>query len=119
MAEKIYRGERDKSGTARVTVNSRKLRPRLDLANHSPTGLEWGYGGSGPAQCALAILADALGGGKNNDALAVHLHQQFKWEVIAPLDQEKPWEMTEQTVLQIVERLKAEDKDTSWREEAS
>jgi hypothetical protein len=114
MAEKIYRGDRDASGTARVTVNGRKLRPRLDLANHSPTGLEWGYGGSGPAQTALAILADATGDGK----LAVHLHQRFKWEVIAPLDQEKPWEMREQTVLLIVERLTAEDKDTSWRERA-
>lgn len=25
------------------------LNPRLDLWNHSPTGFEWGYGGSGPA----------------------------------------------------------------------
>lgn len=34
---------------------------RNDLRNHSPTGAEWGYGGSGPAQLALAILSDALG----------------------------------------------------------
>lgn len=34
---------------------------RLDLYNHSPTGLEWGYGGSGPHQLALAILAHATG----------------------------------------------------------
>ena len=25
------------------------LPPRLDLANKSPSGFEWGYGGSGPA----------------------------------------------------------------------
>ena len=30
---------------------------RLDLVNHSPTGFEWGYGGSGPAQLAVAMLA--------------------------------------------------------------
>ncbi len=36
----------------------RPLGPRLDLANHSPDGFSWGYGGSGPAQLALAILAD-------------------------------------------------------------
>ena len=36
------------------------LHKRLDLANHSPTGFSWGYGGSGPAQLALAILAHYL-----------------------------------------------------------
>jgi hypothetical protein len=28
----------------------------LDEVNHSPTGFEWGYRGSGPAQLAYAIL---------------------------------------------------------------
>jgi hypothetical protein len=41
-----------------------------------------GYGGSGPAQLALAILADHLG----DDAAAVCLHQVFKWSVVAKLD---------------------------------
>ena len=54
-----YQGWRDADGTARVTVDMEPLDPRLDLANHSPTGFEWGYGGSGPAQLALALLADA------------------------------------------------------------
>jgi hypothetical protein len=27
-----------------------ELPMRLELANHSPTGFEWGYGGSGSAQ---------------------------------------------------------------------
>jgi len=53
---------------------------RLDLVNHSPSGLSWGYGGSGPAQCALAILADFL---VNNDELAVRLHQDFKQRFVA------------------------------------
>ena len=30
----------------------------LELVNHSPSGFEWGYGGSGPAQLALAFLLD-------------------------------------------------------------
>ncbi|MBV8269982.1 MAG: hypothetical protein JO252_26975 [Planctomycetaceae bacterium] len=34
---------------------------RTDLRKHSPTGFEWGYEDSGPAQLALAILADAVG----------------------------------------------------------
>ena len=73
----------------------RPLRWRLDLANHSPTGLSWGYHGSGPAQCALAILADALG----DDRRAVELHQAFKRERIAPLSQTDTWELTLDDVL--------------------
>ncbi len=47
---------------------------RLDLANKSPTGFEWGYGGSGPSQLALALCADAL-----DDEIAVlTIYQNFK-----------------------------------------
>ncbi|MDP9371002.1 MAG: hypothetical protein M3Q65_00795 [Chloroflexota bacterium] len=31
------------------------------VAHHSPSGLSWDYGGSGPTDTALSILADALG----------------------------------------------------------
>jgi hypothetical protein len=57
---------------------------RLDLWNHSPTGFNWGYGGSGPAQLALALLCDVLG----DDREAVRLHQAFKWDVVARLGDE-------------------------------
>lgn len=70
---------------------------RLDLRNHSPTGLEWGYGGSGPAQLALAIFADAI-----DDREAQRHYQDFKWAVIAKLDQGKPWEITRQQVMDCV-----------------
>ena len=33
-------------------------KPSQKIWNHSPTGFEWGYGGSGPAQLALALLLD-------------------------------------------------------------
>lgn len=58
------------------------LAPYLHLVNHSPTGFAWGYGGSGPAQLALAILADYLG---DNDR-AVALHQRFKFAVVSRLN---------------------------------
>jgi len=64
-----------------VTVDGKPLKPRLDLHSHSPTGFEWGYGGSGPAQLALAILADHCE--RSEDAL--NLHQRFKWNVVAEL----------------------------------
>ncbi|MCI0540853.1 MAG: DUF6166 domain-containing protein [Verrucomicrobiales bacterium] len=60
---------------------ARDLPLRLDIRSHSPTGFEWGYDGSGPAQLALALLADALG----NDELAQNHYQQFKRNVISQL----------------------------------
>src|SRR5436190_8390798 len=85
-----------------VTVNGRPLNPRLDLWNHSPTGFEWGYGGSGPAQLALALLADHL----NDDHEAVRLHQEFKRAVIAGLNR-REWTLTSDAIQHVVNRLKA------------
>lgn len=36
------------------------LDPRHHVSNHSPTGFEWGYVGSGPHQLALALCCDYL-----------------------------------------------------------
>jgi len=47
--------------TVREGGRTRPLRPRHDIRNHSPDGFEWGYGGSGPAQLALALVADCCG----------------------------------------------------------
>lgn len=76
-----------------VTV---KLPPRLDLVNHSPTGLNWGYSGSGPAQLALAMLAwhlnaDNTKTGGEGGMMAVQLHQHFKFDRIAKLDMDRGW----------------------------
>jgi uncharacterized protein DUF6166 len=98
---KEYRGYRDATGKAHVEViesgQPRALPPRHDLMNHSPTGFEWGYGGSGPAQLALAILADVTG----DDALAVRLHHQFKFKVIGGLARSY-WTMDEISVRNFV-----------------
>jgi hypothetical protein len=77
QTDRVYSIQRTAQGVV-CTVNGRPLSLRLDLWNHSPTGFEFGYGGSGPAQLALAILADCCG-----DELAVTFHQPFKWAVIA------------------------------------
>jgi hypothetical protein len=67
-----------------VRVDGRVLDPARSqrVFNHSPDGFAWGYGGSGPAQLALAILLAA--GLSENEA--VRLHQDFKWAFIAPLE---------------------------------
>lgn len=93
-AVKLYRGVRlEDSGICIVEVGVdfefRPLDLRLDLWNHSPTGFEWGYEGSGPAQLALAILADYLG----NDRLAILHHQEFKRLVVGSLPKEG-WELS-------------------------
>ena len=69
------REKREETNT--ITVNDKPLPLRQDLVNHS-NEFDWGYGGSGPAQTALAILAELYG-----DQIAQRVHQEFKWQVIA------------------------------------
>ena len=80
---KLYEGVRTDSGCV-VTVDGRELPMRHELRNHSPDGAEWGYGGSGPAQLALALLADATG----DDELAQGQYQRFKREVVAGFERD-------------------------------
>jgi hypothetical protein len=47
--------------------------------NHSPDGFNWGYGGSGPAQAALAILLQVTG----DPELAQKFYQSFKFAHVA------------------------------------
>jgi len=100
----VYKGTRIEPLQCEVTVDGEPLDPRLDLWNHSPTGFEWGYGGSGPAQLALAILAHHLG----DDEEAVRLHQRFKWLVTSGLDHEG-WELTSGEVDTAIKFLKESD----------
>lgn len=67
----------------KVTVDGQRLdpTPSLKIINHSPDGFAWGYGGSGPAQLALAILLHV--NVPKNKALA--LYQRFKAQFIATL----------------------------------
>ncbi len=99
---KIYQGIRE-GYVVDVTVNSRPLNPRLDLWNHSPTGFEWGYGGSGPAQLALGLLADHL----DDDDEAVALHQMFKQTVVARLPH-RHWTLTSEQIQHEVTALRAD-----------
>jgi hypothetical protein len=98
----LYTGTRDEDQTCQVRrVDGSSLPLRLDLVNHSPTGFEWGYGGSGPAQLALAILADYL----KDDVRAVQLHQSFKWACIARLPQNEPWSLTGRQVEETLDHV--------------
>lgn len=97
---KSYQGIREGYAVT-VTVDGRPLNPRLNLWNHSPSGFEWGYGGSGPAQLALGILADHL----NDDDEAVALHQEFKRTVVAGLPFNK-WRLATDQIERALTALK-------------
>ena len=59
------------------------LAPSLAVRNHSPGGFAWGYGGSGAAQLALALLLDRTGSPRLSEAL----YQRLKAEIVA----DWPW----------------------------
>jgi uncharacterized protein (DUF2249 family) len=98
---KTYEGRRE-GGAILVTVDGEPLKPRFDLRRHSPNGFEWGYGGSGAAQLALAILADHL----ENDGLAEDFHQRFKWAVVANLPLSR-WRLTSDEINKVLPGLAA------------
>lgn len=99
---KEYTGYRTPQGCV-VTVHRdgeapRPLDLRLDLRRHSPTGPEWGYSGSGPAQLALALAADVLG----DDERAQDVYQQLKLRVVAKLPKDG-WKLSQRTLLTAID----------------
>lgn len=84
------------------------------VVHHSPTGYEWGYCGSGPADLALNILelvlnriaykGSLISGMWSNDpihAISWQLHQEFKREVIAGVPKQGmvlPFRMVEEWI---------------------
>lgn len=84
MAREITFNLRGEHSTGRVWLNGKFLDPARSLAvrNHSPDGFQWGYGGSGPAQLALAILLEFF-----PRQQAEENYQDFKFDVIAGLPQ--------------------------------
>lgn len=63
-------------------IDDKRLTPQRSqlIINHSPDGFSHSYGGSGPAQLALAILLEIC-----PEKIAKENYQDFKWEEIATL----------------------------------
>ena len=74
--------------------------PSQRLCAHSPDGFNWGYGGSSPAQLALALLLDATG----DEKTAREYHQDFKWEFVAKWGD--IWHITREEILAWVKQRK-------------
>lgn len=95
---KTYQGTRSADHSISITVRNatdeHELPLRHDLRNHSES-FEWGYAGSGPAQLALAILADHLGvpEAEEDKWVPFQNYQQFKFDVISKLPKDG-WKIT-------------------------
>jgi hypothetical protein len=96
-----------------VFADGEPMRLRLELDGGSPTGLAWGYSGSGPWQLALALLvetygAEALGFGSTmrREQDARELVSAFRTEVVAKLAHGTGWTMTPDEVREKAEALR-------------
>src|SRR6266536_3514675 len=92
------------SATSRYSSPANRPYPmqeRQDIVNHSPTGIAWGYGGSGPAQCALAILIDYLG----DEERARALYQDFKFKVVARFPRDSEWTLSGRQIENAISKM--------------
>jgi Family of unknown function (DUF6166) len=83
------------------------LDPRHDLKRHSMSGFSWGFGGSGPAQLALALAADVLG----DDDKAEQVYQRLKFKLIGRLPEEG-WVLTEDRIREAINAVEREARRT-------
>ena len=119
----VNRYDYDLFGTVQRS-DGKYIKTRLNLMNSSPTGFAWGYGGSGPSQLSLALLADALEDtmpkyetyvdftGRTRKwspviSLAMEFYNDFKWDVIANIaDPSQGWELSQQYILDWVRDMR-------------
>lgn len=86
---KTYQGVRTAPGVTKVHVLLRgESKPLRHVVRHSPTGFEWGYGGSGPSDLALSILTDVFGFDP-----PTNIYMAFKFSKVALFEDE--WSITE------------------------
>jgi hypothetical protein len=102
---KFYHGRRTEHGCA-VDVEEgsecTSLNPRNDLRRHS-SEFNWSYGGSGPAQLALALAADVLG----DDDRAQAVYQKLKFKLVGGLAHEE-WVLSERQIRSAIEAIEQE-----------
>ena len=103
---KSYHGRRTEHGCAVDVEDNGEvylLNPRNNLRNHSQTGFEWSYAGSGPAQLALALAGDVLG----DDDQALQLYQRLKFRLVGGLPHDG-WVLTEGRIRSAIDDVRRE-----------
>jgi len=102
---KVYHGKRHSQGSVSVWVNDDGVTRRLEhKVRHSPSGFEWGYRGSGPADLARSLLWDVMG-----EEPEPEVYQKFKVEMLADLEDDE-WTMTEVEILDAVARISRDEE---------
>lgn len=104
---KVYYGRRTEYGCA-VDVDEDGERTLLDLRKDLPlhsSEANWGYGGSGPAQLALALAADVLG----DDEKALDVYQRLKFKLVGRLPHEE-WVLTEGQIRTAIDTIEREPR---------
>lgn len=61
------------------------------IVKHSPTGMNWGYGGSGPSDLALSLLTAVFGRTK-----AELFYMDFKWVFVAGWEDD--WQISDEAI---------------------
>lgn len=81
--------------TRQVFIDGIELTPERSqkLHNHSPDGFSWGFGGSGPAQLALALLLEYL-----PPELATRWYQEFKWAILSHIPMESDFDFDDKVI---------------------
>ncbi len=102
---KIYRGysdQGDASGPVSVVVDQEGREPYKlrHMIVHSPSGLSWGFQGSGPADLALSILADYLG-----EAAAIPAHDRYDHAIADSIQETAAWLLHQEFKRDFVARL--------------
>ncbi len=87
-----FEKEKADFGTGYITKKG-NWKPLQHRVLHSPTGFNWGYGGSGPADLARSILWDLLGAEPEPA-----LYQDFKFEFVARWKATEDWEIDEPAI---------------------
>ncbi len=97
-----FAGRRVEGDRAEVWMvrRSHRIDPLPHIVRHSPTGFEWGFAGSGPADLALA-LCDAATAGRITDAAT---YQGVKSALVATIDADE-WDLPATRVLDTIARL--------------
>jgi hypothetical protein len=83
------------------------------VLDHS-SEFEWGYGGSGPAQLALALLLDYF----NDEQKAMAYHQEFKREVVSQFNDMSEWRLSGREIEEFVENHRHIPDGTDLPEES-
>ncbi len=78
------------------------LEKSFEVVQHSPTGFQWGYQGSGPAQLSAAILYEVT----DDPEIARSYYQTFKFDHVAKWGE--TFEISKQEVLNWLRAVGAE-----------